>query len=134
MKFKKIDKIKDRVIAHAMMMLAAHRDCLWTQYWDQPDHQRHPNKIQFDCSDGYYGEFFGIFRGLKIAGYGYFGPCNLNAVEERMSDTPEHNLKWWVSQIEAQYKAELGDWRTATREDDKKLLDKYRGLVRAAYD
>jgi len=59
----------------------------------------------FDCDNSYYGEAFGIMRGLNIQRYGYFGPDNLNAFDDtsrcvKNITHSKQNLKWWFSQLE----------------------------------
>lgn len=81
------------------MMLHAHRDCLRNKGVDT-------TKVRFDCRDGYYGEAFGIMRGLNLMGFGYFGSSNLDATNPHENGgggvgntQPEHNLKWWKDYV-----------------------------------
>lgn len=93
--YKKIDKrLKKKVEAEVKMLLHASRDCLRNQ-------GNNTAKISFKVTDGYYGEAFGVLRGLMVLGYGYFGPDNLDGVEHTRGGgkQPEHNLKWWFSQL-----------------------------------
>jgi hypothetical protein len=92
--YKKIGKrLKKKVEAEVKMLLHASRDCLRNQGWDT-------TKITFKVQDGYYGEAFGVMRGLTILGYGYFGPDNLDGIKHnRGGQQPEHNFKWWFSQL-----------------------------------
>lgn len=62
-------KKQTKIINEIKMMLHAHRDCLRNQKQDTL-------KIRFDCRDGYYGEAFGVLRGLHILGHGKFGAIN----------------------------------------------------------
>ena len=61
--------------------------------------------IVFDCNNAYYGEAFGIMRGLAIQRYGYFGPNNLDAFKDFGYGKPanvthsKQNLKWWFSEL-----------------------------------
>jgi hypothetical protein len=83
------------VEAEIKMMLHAHRDCLRNKLEDT-------TKITFDCRDGYYGEAFGILRGLAVLGYGYtHGPVNIQGEGHR-------NFKWWLSQLEDEVLKEEG--------------------------
>lgn len=98
---KLITKTQNQVV----LMLLASRDCYKNQK---------RNVANFDCTDGYYGEAFGILRGLELCGYGYFGANNLPAEID--------NLKWWFDR--------LGD---LALQEEKELglsmaLDKYREL------
>lgn len=85
---------KDRtcVIAEIKMLLHASRDCARTIL------SIDTTKTRFDVTDGYYGEAFGILRGLSLLGYGSFGPCN----------TPEEesNFSWWMHRLEDEVLAE----------------------------
>lgn len=54
------------------------------------------------------GEAFGMMRTLEILGYGYFGSDNCDAVVEKKSDHPKHNLKWWNSELETEVLKEEG--------------------------
>lgn len=49
------------------MMLHAHRDCLRNRGVDT-------SKTRFDTRCSYWGEAFGILRGLKVLGHGNWGP------------------------------------------------------------
>lgn len=86
-RYKKItDKQIQKVEAEVKMMLHASRDCLRNQGADT-------TVVPFNSNDGYYGEAFGILRGLMVLGYGYFGADNV--------DDP-YNLKFWFSKLEAE--------------------------------
>ena len=98
---------KHKIISEAKMMLHAHRDTLRNMYrWDEKVGKKsyNPKEVSFRCTEGFHGEAFGIFRGLEVLGYGFFGPNNLHALELPYWDksggklkptVPEHNLKWW---------------------------------------
>lgn len=92
--YKKIDKrLKKKVEAEVKVLLHASRDCLRNQ-------GNNTAVISFKITDGYYAEAFGVLRGLKVLGYGYFGPDNMDGVKHnRGGKQPEHNLKWWFYQI-----------------------------------
>src|SRR4051812_22574284 len=91
---------KTRVANEVMLMLFAHRDSLWNRHALNPE-STDPLVAPFQIQDGYYGEAFGILRGLHCLGYGYFGPVNLDGREDRRGGTdPHHNLKWWMDQLE----------------------------------
>lgn len=98
-------ELAKRVEAEVRMLLHAARDA-----------QRNRDPVEQTCLqwipawDGYYGEAFGVMRGLEVAGYGYFGSDNLNALHplelrrhgRRVVNTLAfaiHNLKWWFSEI-----------------------------------
>lgn len=73
-----IENTKNLVI----LMLLASRDCYVNQKREV---------FRFDTSCGYYGEAFGILRGLKLCGYGYFGATN--------TPTEIQNFRWWFSEL-----------------------------------
>ena len=76
------------------------------------------------------GEAFGIMRGLREVGYGYFGTTDKSAVEEDKSYTPEHNLRWWFHTLQREYLVEEGFFNyTCSAKKCSELLDKYRSLV-----
>lgn len=103
MQFKTMDSsFKEKVKHEVKMLLHAHRDCLRNQGKDTTN-------LTFDPRDGYYGEAFGVLRGLVLLDYGYFGSTNLNAIQEHKSlDTREHNVKWWMYEIEQEVLEEEG--------------------------
>lgn len=70
-----------RVEGEIKSLLHAHRDCLRNRGEDTSD-------IQFDARDGYYGEAFGVMRGLRLLGFGDWGPANVPG-----------NLKSWFSDL-----------------------------------
>jgi len=80
-----------RVEETAKALLHAHRDCLRNQ-------GKNTLKITFSCQEGYYGEAFGIMRGLELLGYGYFGASNYDATHD---GHPQHqsNLRWWFDTL-----------------------------------
>lgn len=132
-KFKTLPtKKRSAIVFEVKLMLAAHRDCLWTQ-WNGFSHPKavDPTKFQIVCNDGYYGEAFGVMRALVVLGYGYFGSDNLDATREGRSDVPEHNIKWWFDTIQKEYLQEEGYYDgTCSAEKCQELLQKYRQLVR----
>lgn len=131
--FKRLtQKNREAIINEIKLMLAAHRDCLWTR-WESYSHAQvvDPHLVQIVCNEGYYGEAFGVVRSLAAIGYGYFGSDNMNAVQEGRSDVPEHNLKWFFSQIQKEYLDEEGYYeKSASAEKCAVLLENYRRLVR----
>jgi hypothetical protein len=132
-KFKSLSpKFRVAIANEVKLMMAAHRDALWTR-WTQCSHPQavDPTKVQSVCNEGYYGEAFGIVRGMVALRYGYFGSDNLDAVEEDRSEVPEHNLKWWFSRIVREYLDEEGFFeKTCSAEKCTELLEQYRNLVR----
>lgn len=132
-KFKPLtDKIKFAVINQVKLMLAAHRDALWNR-WETCSHPQavDPTKISVVVNEGWYGEAFGIMRGLFALGYGFFGPDTQDAVELSRSEVPEHNLKWWFGKLKNEYLDEEGFYdKTCSKEKCNQLLEKYRLLVR----
>jgi hypothetical protein len=63
-RLKKIDStLKDTVEGEIKAILHACRDCLRNQG------RLDTSKVSFSANDGYYGEAFGIMRGLQILGY-----------------------------------------------------------------
>jgi len=136
-KFKKLNPKQRLAVANEVkMMIAAHRDMLWIRWgssWPKvPANQKtDPTIYQCDARCGYYGEAFGIMRGLIAVGYGYFGSDNLDAFEEGRSSIPEHNLKWWFSQLQKEYLVEEGYYdKTCSAIKCTQLLARYRELVR----
>jgi hypothetical protein len=131
--FKKLSaKNKMAVILEVKLMFAAHRDCMWNR-WMTCSHPQaiDPTKLPSVCNEGFYGEAFGVMRGLIALGYGYFGPDEMDAVEEGRSDTPEHNLKWWFNRIIKSVLDEEGFFeQTSSAEKCEEVLNKYRRLVR----
>lgn len=113
-------RIRQKFINTAKMMFFAHRDCLWNRF--EFDKERiNPNDFSLVASDGYYGEFFGMFRTLEILGYGYFGA-------DCPSKHDEFNLKEWAHTIERECLTEE-DWKNSNKESCFALLEKYRNLV-----
>ncbi len=68
------------------LMLHASRDCLRNQGQDT-------TKITFDASDAYYGEAFGVVRGLVAMNYGVFDADNIPGHHG------DRNLKHWFSTL-----------------------------------
>jgi hypothetical protein len=135
-KFKKLSgKQKERVVTEVKLMLTAHRDCLWNKWNACKEEERQsrqlsdPTRVSMECADGYYGEAFGVMRGLLVLGYGYFGPSNLDAVQDGRSITPEHNLKWWFENLVQEVLHEEG-FPPGAAEVCLKRLEEYRQLVR----
>lgn len=96
------------VEAEIKMMLHASRDCLRNRYTFAARNDencliglRDPRVIRFDATDSYYGEAFGILRGLALLGYGTIsGAVNVPAETQ--------NFRWWLSQLENAVLAEEG--------------------------
>ena len=133
MRFKRLPPgRKIAVELQVKLMLAAHRDCLWSRWVSCSDSKTYdPTQVQSVCNEGYYGEAFGVMRGLMALGYGYFGSDTNDAIEEDKGMYPEQNLKWWFRQISHEYLAEEGFFNhTCTVEKCEALLEKYRKLVR----
>lgn len=135
-KYKKLTaKLIQSIESNVKLMLAAHRDCLWNRHtspvMDPIDRPTRPDplKVSYDCWDGYYGEAFGIMRGLEVLGFGFLGCDNLNAVQLNKSDEPRHNLKWWFARLKNEILEEEG-FRdgTATKEKAYAMLEKYQKL------
>lgn len=81
-----------------------------------------PRVVHFDCTEGYYGEAFGVLRGLAILGYGTISDaCNMP--EER------RNFNWWLNKLKDEVLAEEGfggdgvckDCMSRYRKDDSTL-------------
>lgn len=114
MKTRTFKKLSDEQVAaieaEVKMMLHSHRDTLRNQWNLSQQVGRNgiareaydPTKVPFNCNEGFYGEAFGIMRGLVTLGYGYFGSDNLDAVKEGRSDNPRHNCKWWFAELKDQ--------------------------------
>lgn len=131
--FKRLTKkTRAAVVNEVKMMFAAHRDCLWSRF-TECSHPQAVDPTVWRCvaNEGYYGEAFGIMRGLLALGYGYFGPDGTDAVEEGRSNIPEHNLKWWFNELSKEVLDEEGYFdKTCSAEKCHALLNKYRLLVR----
>lgn len=131
--FKRLSKRhREKISNEVKLMLFAHRDCLWNRY-QECSHPQAVDPAVWRCvaSEGYYGEAFGIVRGLVALGYGYFGPDTADAVEDGRSNLPEHNLKWWFNQLLKEVLDEEGFFdKTCSPEKCHEMLDKYRQLVR----
>lgn len=123
-------RIKADAANEIKLMLAAHRDALWAR-WNGCTHPQaiDPSVWQLVCNEGYYGEAFGVIRGLAITGYGYIGSDTSHAVQEGNSDIPEHNLKWWFNQVVHEYLEEEGFFnKTCNAGVCTELLEKYRKI------
>jgi hypothetical protein len=71
MAFKKLsDKQRKAVEMEVKLMLHAHRDALRNR-WRFDLSEIDPKQTCWDIQDGYYGEAFGIMRGLAALGYGH---------------------------------------------------------------
>jgi hypothetical protein len=77
------------------MMLHASRDCMMTQFLHGGSYHN-PNHVRYVVSDGYYGEAYGIMRGIKVMGYGYFGAHNMPI---RDPNRPGLNLNAWFDKL-----------------------------------
>ncbi|TAL45548.1 MAG: hypothetical protein EPN91_01955, partial [Salinibacterium sp.] len=86
--FKRLSILQqDRIESEVSMLLHAHRDCLRNRHIDT-------TVTSYDCRDGWYGEAFGVLRGVAVLGYGEFGSDNVpNSIHSIW------NLKWWFAQI-----------------------------------
>lgn len=114
-KLKKIpSELEDSISREVKALLHAHRDTLRNQGWET-------HKISFSCTEGFYGEAFGIMRCLQILGHGYFGSDNLHALKESEGagaradgrwitnvNQEIQNLKWWFSQLSDEVLVEEG--------------------------
>lgn len=146
-KFKKITpELKTDIENEVFMMFAAHRDTLWNRWQfrmemqeiclkvnpmteDLP-HRDHPNSIRLDANDGFYGEVFGIMRGLAVAGYGYLGSDTQDAVQEGKGTVPEQNFKWWLHELVNRILEET-NYPNSTKEGTYEVLKKYKMLCKA---
>lgn len=79
---------RKKVYDMVKVMLHASRDCMRNQ-------GRDTTKQTWNVNDGYYGEAFGILRGLELLGYGYLGDCIRPDPNIKI-----WNLKWWFRQLE----------------------------------
>lgn len=86
---------KEYVEDEVKLMIAAHRDTLWTRYNTNPESYKCPNNFKTMCTEGYYGEAFGIMRGLAVLGYGHLG----SDTTPDNGPEPWRNLKWWFNQL-----------------------------------
>ena len=90
-KYKKLSTKQEEDIAEEIKsILHAGRDCLRNR-------DRDTTKISFDVMDVYYGEAFGLFRGLVVLGYGEFGSDNIPH-----STYHRWNLKWWFAELRSE--------------------------------
>lgn len=78
------DELRAKVATEIVALLHAHRDCLRNLGQDT-------NNVTFDVRDGYYGEAFGILRGLRLLGHANFGACNSAGT-----------LNYWMAELERQ--------------------------------
>ena len=106
MRFKKISPtLKQKAKEEIKMLLHASRDCLRNQEIDT-------TKVTFSVRDEYYAEAFGVMRGLQLLAYGKLGSDNLDGIQDSYTKystlQPEHNLKWWFSQIQDEVLVEEG--------------------------
>lgn len=77
--------MRSKVAAEVKMMLHASRDCMRNQGKDTLN-------VSYNINDGYYGEAFGVMRGLSVLEYGDIrGPLNKN---------DPHNLRFWFAELE----------------------------------
>jgi len=106
-KFKELSAcLMNDVEREVKALLHASRDSLRNQKKDT-------KKITFSVNNTYYGEALGIFKGLYLLGYGYYGPTNLNAFEDttllicqvsipslllKVTDRRQ-NLSWWRASL-----------------------------------
>lgn len=67
------------------MMLHASRDCYRNQKQDT-------SRLTYPIADGYYGESFGVMRGLAVLGYGQLNGPSFPRGDDR-------NLKGWFAQL-----------------------------------
>jgi hypothetical protein len=78
-----------KIESEVKMMLHAARDCMRNQG------KYDTKEVTFDVTDGYYGEAFGVMRGLQVLGYGEFQSSNIpHPISRRW------NLRWWFAQLE----------------------------------
>jgi hypothetical protein len=125
---KKISKkLKKKIEEAVKHMLHCHRDTLRNQGVSL--------RWRWKVTEGFYGEAFGILRGLEVLGYGRFESCNMDGTHHGF-DQPEQNLRWWFCQIEEDVLKEEG-WCGDHRcewclehfgKDDKSMLDEGRLL------
>lgn len=96
-------RLKKKVEGEVKALLHASREVMRIRK------QYDTTKIRFCVYDGYYGEAFGIMRGLNILGYGYFGSSNLPGTADRKRGKQDHqNLMWWFDQLEREVLEEEG--------------------------
>lgn len=122
--------LKTQTATLIKLLVLESRETLWWRFAADPT-ASDPSKIRLDVNNPYYAEAFGILRGLQLLGYGYFGSCNDDGLQEnRGGRVPEHNLKWWMGRLEDEVLAEDGfDDGTASESWTQIVLKKYRGLV-----
>lgn len=122
-------RIKTDAQNEIKLMFAAHREAMWNRWKSHHPQALDPTVWQFVYDEQYYGESFGIVRGLALSGYGYLGSDISNAVQEGKSNVPEHNLKWWFTQVITEYLEEEGYFKKhCNAEVCAGLLNKYRKL------
>jgi len=64
-------------------------------------------RVSFQCTEGFYGEAFGIMRCLRMLGYGDFGAVNVPGTERGFKQD-EQNLSWWLHNLENEVLEEEG--------------------------
>jgi hypothetical protein len=123
-RFKLIDDdLKAKVAKEVKLLLHAHRDCLRNR-------GENTLKITFKVTDGYYGEAFGIIRGLELLGYGKIDAVIRDGLQEGY-DQKEQSLGWWFNNLEREVLEEEGfnkhlrcDWCKARYgKDDRSLVE-----------
>ncbi len=109
-----------KVIDEVKMLLHASRDGMRNKGMDTKNVSYH---IAND--GGWHAEAFGVMRCLSLMGYGYFGPVNLDGLQERNGGVQqESNLKWWFSQLEHAVLEEEGFYNKTHRCEH--CINKYR--------
>jgi hypothetical protein len=80
-------------------MDAFHNACDAISKMNDKRWQMDPKRVAFSVNDGWYGEAFGVLRGLELLGYG-----TINNIKEKTY----HNLLWWFNQLKAEVLVEDG--------------------------
>lgn len=68
-------------------LLHASRDCMRNQ-------EKDTHTTRFCVNNRYFGEAFGVMRGLSLLGYGYLGDVCREGIKDK-----KHNLRWWFEQL-----------------------------------
>ena len=87
------------VASEIKLMLHASRDCMRNRFTGNRSRLRDPRRVRFDVNDGYYGEAFGILRGLALLGFGDIHGA-VNTPQQRL------NFRWWLKELESEVLAE----------------------------
>ena len=81
----------DAIEGEIMALLHASRDSMRNKGEDT-------RSTPFNVNNAYYGEAYGVLRGMAVLGYGYFGAANVPAP----NNDPRVNFNYWIAKLELQ--------------------------------